>query len=182
MTRRNLLLAILLVSVAANLFFVGAIGYRALSFSMAREGRPLPPNLGWLVRDLSAERRAELEDFLIAGAENIQPLRREIFEAQNRVGELMSAEPFDAAALQQAFADLRAVSDRYQEATQSQTVSILEQFTPEERQAARDFVRQRGPREGRPGDGRPGPGGRPPPPPGSGPLPGLPPPNQEPPQ
>ena len=181
MTRRNLLLAILLVSVAANLFFIGAIGYRSINLSQARESRPLPPNLGWLVHDLSTERRAELEGLLRAGAEDIQPLRREIFEAQNRVGELMSAEPFDGVALQQAFAELRDISDRYQEATQNQTVSILEQLTPEERQAARDFVRQRGPRDGRPGDGRPGPGGRPPPPPGAGPLPG-PLPGQEPPQ
>lgn len=175
MTRRNLLLTILLVSVAANMFFLGAFSYRAMTTTQAREARPLPPNLGWLVRDLSEDRRAELIDSLRTGAEDIQPLRRQLFAAQNRVGELMSAEPFDGDALLQAFSNLRAASDRYQEATQAQTVAILEELTPQERQAARDFVQQRGPGDGRPGDGRPGPGRRPPPPPG-----GIATPNQEP--
>ncbi len=179
MTRRNFLLAILLVSVAANLFFIGGIGYRTISIKQAREGRPLPPNLGWLVRDLSPERRSELDADLRASSNEVRPLRDEIMAAQRRVNTLMTAEPFDAAALATAFADLRAASDRYQEVTQSQTIAILEQLTQEERIAAQDFVRQRGPRDGRPG---PGPGGRRPPGfPGAGPgRPPLPPPDRDP--
>lgn len=160
MTRRNLLLIVLLISVGANLFFVGGISYRMLSINQATDGRPLPPNLGWLVRDLSEERRSELEEVLRAGAREVRPLREEILSAQRSVNGLMSAEPFDANALQNAFAELRVASERYQAATQSQTVAILEQLTDEERLAAQQFVRQRSPRDGRPG---PGPGGRPPP-------------------
>ena len=154
MTRRNLLLIVLLISVGANLFFIGGITYRSLSLEQARDGRPLPPNLGWLVRDLSDQRRAELDEIIRSSAEDVRPMRREIFAAQRTVNELMSAEPFDAAALQSAFAELRAVSDRYQEITQSQITAILEQLTPEERSAAREFVRQLGPRDGRSGLGR----------------------------
>lgn len=172
MTRRNLLLIVLLISIGANLFFIGGITYRSLSLQQARDGRPLPPNLGWLVRDLSEERRAELDAILRSSAEDVRPMRGEIFAAQRTVNELMSAEPFDAEALQSAFAELRAASDRYQETTQSQITAILEQLTPEERSVAREFVRQLGPRDGQPGSGRrPAPSGgltpgfgRPPPP------------------
>jgi len=177
MTRRNLLLIVVLISVAANLFFIGGISYRTLSINQARDARPLPPNLGWLVRDLSEERRAELSGILRSAATEVRPLRDEIFSAQRRVNELMSAEPFEADALQDAFAQLRSASERYQEATQSQTVTILEQLTDQERRAAQEFVRQRGQRDGRPG---PGPGGRPPPDFGRSPPPDRPP--QEPPQ
>lgn len=172
MTRRNILLAILLVSVAANLVFIGGIGYRTLSINQARASRPVPPNLGWLVEDLSAERRAELRANLRASSEEVRPLRDEIEDAQRVVNSLMTAEPFDAAALQSAFAQLRAVSERYQEATQSQTIAILEQLTHEERLAAESFILRQGPRGARRGSGPgAGPGGRPPPrglPPGSG--------------
>ena len=181
MTRRNLLLIVLLISVGANLFFIGGITYRTLSMQQARDGRPLPPNLGWLVHDLSEERRAELSDILRSSAEDVRPMRNQIFAAQRTVNELMSAEPFDADALLNAFAELRSASDRYQETTQSQIAAILEQLTPEERFAAQEFVRQLGPR-----DGRSGPGRRPPPPGGLSPGFGRPPPpdraNQEPPQ
>ncbi len=75
----------------------------------------------------------------------------------------MAAADFDAAALQQAFAELREASSRYQQATQEQTVIILAELTPEERQSARDFVRRRGTRDGSDGPGRPRPpGDRPP--------------------
>jgi len=176
MTRRKLLLAFLLLSLGANLFLIGGISYRTLSMQQGRDGRPLPPNLGWLVRDLSEERRAELDTILRTGSEQIEPLRQEIYRAQVLVNELMSAEPFDAEALEEAFAELRAVSNRYQEITQTQTVSILEQMTVEERETARDYVSERGRRDGRPGPGA-GPGGRPPPPPGMPPPPRPPRPN-----
>lgn len=178
MTRRNLLLIVLLISVGANLFFIGGISYRTLTMNQVRDARPLPPNLGWLVRDLSEERRAELDDIIRSSAADVRPMRNEIFTAQRTVNELMSAEPFDADALRSAFAELRSASNRYQERTQSQIAAILERLTPEERFAAQEFVRQLGPRDARPGPGRRPSGGLPP---GFG----QPPPdriNQEPPQ
>lgn len=158
MTRRHLLLGLLVISVAVNLFFVGAIGFRMMRVSEFREARPLPPNLGWIVRDLSEERRQQLIPNLREGATDILPLRRDIFAAQRQVNELIAAPDFDSDALDSAFARLRAASDRYQQATQQQTVDILNELTVEERQSVLDFVRRRGPRDGRPGpDGGPRP-------------------------
>ncbi len=163
MIRRRLLLFALLLSVAVNLFLIGGIGYRMAQMPERPEGRPLPPNLGWIVRDLSENRREQLSDQLRASAAQILPLRRAVFASQRQVNELMAAADFDAAALQQAFAELREASSRYQQATQEQTVIILAELTPEERQSARDFVRRRGTRDGSDGPGRPRPpGDRPP--------------------
>ncbi len=163
MIRRRLLLLGLFLSVAVNLFFIGGVGYRMAQMPERREARPLPPNLGWIVRDLSENRREQLSDELRASAAQILPLRRAVFASQRRVNELMAAPDFDAAALQQAFSELREASNRYQQATQEQTVIILAELTPEERQSARDFVRRRGTRDGSDGPGRPRPpGDRPP--------------------
>lgn len=158
MTRRRLLILALFVSVAINLFFIGGVGYRMLTFEDRGSARPLPPNLGWIIRDLPDQRRAQLADTIRAGAESIRPLRREVFASQRRVNELMAAEQFDSQALQAAFAELRQASDRYQQATQEQTVAILAELTPEERQSAREFVRRRGTRDGYSRDGYGGPG------------------------
>lgn len=158
MTRRHLLLGLLLASVAINLFFVGAIGYRMLRLDAMREARPLPPNLGWIIRDLSEARREQLAPSLREGAVDILPLRRDIFSAQRQVNELIAAPDFDADALSAAFRRLREASEHYQQATQQQTVAILNELTVEERQSVLDFVRRRGPRDGHPGpDGGPRP-------------------------
>ena len=170
MNRQKLLSVALLVSIAANLFLIGGITYRVLSFREMPDARPLPPNVGWLVRDLSEERRAELAPILRETGEQIRPTRREMFRAMSRVNQLMAANEFDSSALAEAFAELRSANDRYQTLSHQQTVSILAQLTDAERQAAREFVRRRGPRDGRDRDRdgeprfRPD-GNRPPPPP-----------------
>ncbi len=172
MTSNRLIIIALLLSVALNLVFVGGIAYRANTVRETRT-RPLPPNIGWLVRDLSEERRVELGPILSQSYDEIGPLRRSMTDAQRRINELMAAESYNPDALAQAFADLRQASDRYQVLSHEQTVALLAELTAEERQAARAFVQRRGPRDGfrrgnqgGPGfgpDGRRGPGGRPPP-------------------
>ena len=101
-----------------------------------------------------------------------------MFAAQRLVNELMSAQDFDATALNNAFADLRDANLRYQALSHEQTSLILNELSEQERQAAMEFVARRGPRDGRDGfrgreggpefgrRGFPGPGGpgRPPPP------------------
>ena len=107
--------------------------------------------MGWVVRDLEPQRRSELEPQLAASFEQIGPIRREMIGAQRRVNELMSAQPFDAAALTAAFATLREASMRYQEISHEQTSEILGLLSEEERLAALEFVQRRGPRDGRDG-------------------------------
>ena len=60
MTKNKFLLLGLLLSISINLFFVGGIAYRIADFQGERSGRPLPPNVGWIVRDLEESRRSEL--------------------------------------------------------------------------------------------------------------------------
>jgi uncharacterized membrane protein len=178
MSRSKLIIVALLVSVAINLVFVGGISYRASSIQDFGP-RPFPPNVGWVVRDLSEERRSELDPILRQSYDEIRPIRGEMFQAQRRVNELMASASFDAEALDQAFAELRDAGERYQTLSHQQTIAIFNELTEEERQMAQQFVQRRGPREGRErfrgGDGRPGfgarfgpdgprgPGGRPPP-------------------
>ena len=162
MSRSKLILIALLASIAINLVFVGGISYRTSSIQ-ERGPRPFPPNIGWVVRDLSEVRRAELEPLLESSNDEIRPLRQEMFAAQRRVNDLMASASLDAEALEQAFADLREAGARYQQLSHQQTIVLLRELTEEERQVARQFVQRRGPRgrEGR--DGRPGfiPGGPP---------------------
>lgn len=178
MNRNKLILLGLLVSIAINLVFVGGIAFRFSNFQSEFGGRPLPPNIGWIVRDLSEERRSELSALLRQGFEETRPVRTEMLNAQRLVNELMAAQSFDGAALDQAFADLRAANLRYQALSHEQTGMILNELSEQERQTAMEFVQRRGPRDGRDGfrgreggpgfsrRGFPGPGGsgRPPPP------------------
>tara|TARA_B110000091_G_C13595098_1_gene382240 strand:+ start:171 stop:722 length:552 start_codon:yes stop_codon:yes gene_type:complete len=160
MTKNKFLLLGLLLSISINLFFVGGIAYRIADFQGERPGRPLPPNVGWIVRDLEESRRSELEPQLRQSVEATFLIRREMMNAQRQVNELMSAQPFDGDALNAAFADLRDASIRYQALSHDQTSDILALLSEEERQAAMEFVQRRGPRDGRDGfrgrDGGPG--------------------------
>ncbi|GJM13534.1 MAG: hypothetical protein DHS20C12_19370 [Pseudohongiella sp.] len=151
MTKNKLLLLGLLISISINLFFVGGIAYRVTNLSDEQSGRPLPPNVGWIVRDLEENRRSELEPQLRASFEAIAPIRREMMSAQRNVNELMSAQPFDANALTAAFTTLREANIRYQLLSHQQTSEILALLSEEERQAAMEFVQRRGPRDGRDG-------------------------------
>jgi len=160
MTKKRILLIGLLLSISINLFFVGGIAFRIASFQGERFGRPLPPNVGWIVRDLEESRRSELEPQLRESFAEIFSIRREMMNAQRLVNDLMSAQPFDANALNVAFADLREANIRYQALSHEQTSEILLLLSEEERQAALEFVKRRGPRDGRDGfrgrDGGPG--------------------------
>ena len=151
MIKNKLLLLGLLLSLSINLFFVGGIAYRVSSFQEQLTGRPLPPNVGWIVRDLDEARRSELEPQLRSSFEEISPIRREMMNAQRQVNELMSAQPFDAGALSEAFTTLRDANIRYQALAHEQTSEILGQLSEEERLAALEFVQRRGPRDGRDG-------------------------------
>ncbi|MCH7815886.1 MAG: periplasmic heavy metal sensor [Proteobacteria bacterium] len=145
MIKKKLILLGLTISVAINLFFIGGIAYRVTAFR-GFIPRPMPPNVGWVVRDLSEERRNELAPYLNQRMEEIYPLREEMFAAQQRVNELMTMQPFDATAINSAFAVLRDVSNRYQTLSHEQTTTILNQLSEQERQSALEFLTRMGPR------------------------------------
>lgn len=163
MIRRNVLMMALLLSLGFNLFLLGAIGSRMGSVSDFRDARPLPPNLSWIIRDLDEDRQQELTSVIEPLATEIIPLRLAMIEAQREVNRLMAWSEFDNDAISTAFADLRAASEAYGARSHEQTIAILGELTEAERQAATNFVRRRGPRDGFSGFGGPGPDGfRPP--------------------
>lgn len=148
MNRTRLLLFALVASLAVNLFFVGGIAYR-VNRGDAFSDRPIPPNVNWMVRDLSEIRRTELQPLLERSADEIRPVRRALFDAQRQVNELMANPNYDAATLEQAFAVLRTANLRYQEMSHQHSVAMLNELTETERQLAVEFINRRGPRDGR---------------------------------
>ena len=160
MSRQRIILIGLIASVGLNLFLLAGIGARLSSINNTREARPFPPNIGWIVRDLSAERQAELANVLEPIRDEISPLRQAMFEAQRNVNELMAADEFNQTELEAAFAALRSASEAYTSLSHQQTASVLGELTAEERETALNFVQRRGPRDGRDSmRGPPGPGG-----------------------
>lgn len=148
MNKRNLVF-LLLASVAINLLLIGGIAWRSAN---VRQFVPLiPPSTGWIIRDLDEARRAELAPMTRESFESVRTARAEMFLAQRRVNELISAQSYGRDAVEDAFAELRELSMDYQALSHERTVRILQQLTPEERQAAVEFVRRGGPRAGRDG-------------------------------
>ena len=163
MTKRNVLIMALLMSLGLNLFLLGAIGSRMGNVNDLRDARPLPPNLSWIIRDLDEARQQQLTSTIEPLAAEIIPLRLAMIEAQREVNRLMASSEFDNDAITAAFADLRAASEAYGARSHEQTIAILSELTEAERQSATNFVRRRGPRDGFSGFGGPGPDGfRPP--------------------
>lgn len=157
MSKSKIILIALLASLALNLFFVGGIVSRVAGFQEFGP-RPIPQNVSWIIRDLSETRQTELAPLMEQNRSDANTIRRQMFTAQRRVNEQIASADYDAAALEQAFIELRAIGLVYQELSHQQMLSILGELTPEERAIAREFMQRRGPREGRGGEGRGGEG------------------------
>ncbi|MFT6294612.1 MAG: putative membrane protein [Glaciecola sp.] len=164
MSKSKIILIALLASLALNLFFVGGILYRVATFQEFGP-RPIPPNVSWIVRDLSEERQVELAPLMEQNRSDANTIRRQMFASQRRVNEQIVSPDYDAVALEQAFIELRSIGLQYQELSHQQMLAILSKLTAEERAIAREFMQRRGPRSGRQSrEGREGREGRPPPP------------------
>lgn len=158
MSRQKILIIGLIASVGINLFLIGGIAMRMSSMRDFANSRPFPPNVGWIIRDLEESRQQELREIVQPLGEEISPYRRDMFEAQRRVNQLMSATDFDAEELEAAFSELREAAQNYTSLTHEQTLQVLNLLTEEERRTAMEFIQRRGPRDGRDGF-RGGPGG-----------------------
>jgi uncharacterized membrane protein len=156
---RRGLAAALLISIALNLFFIGGIAFRfyLMNSSMRSEanaGRPLPPNISWLVRDLAPERQEEMRAKLRERGMEDRAARIRMFKAQRESNRLMTADPFDAEALAVALSALRDAANEYQRLSHLQTAEILSELSADERRKAVEFINRRGPRDGGPPMGR----------------------------
>ena len=83
---------LLFVSLAINLVFIGGLGFRAMSF-VERNHRPIPSNVGWAIRGLSAERSNQLMSSLNLPVNNqnlsIAAARSNMIKAQRDANEVM---------------------------------------------------------------------------------------------
>jgi len=151
LNRRRGLIVALLISIAINLFLVGGVAYRLyLINSEASIGRPLPPNISWLIRDLTPERQEELRAGLRERGMQGRAARIRLFKALSESNRLMTQDPFDEEALAAALAELRDAANDYQRLSHLQTVETLSELSAKERRNAVEFINRRGPRDGRP--------------------------------
>ena len=150
--RRRFMSWVLVLSLGINLLVAGGITSRILS---RPDGRPIPPNLSWIMNSLDdevaeAKIRPQMEEF----GRIMWPLRGAMFRAQRHVNELMIEEPMDRGAIAAAFDELRQASLEYQETTHQQTIAIFALLTPEQRRQAMSFMtNRRNPMDGRSRDG-----------------------------
>lgn len=152
MTRHNVLILTLALSIGMNLFFIGGIAYR-LASPRDWGPRPVPPNIDWVLRDLPESRQAELAPLIGNELKSNLVSRRDMFRAQREINRLISAENFDPQALSRAFEDLRQLSLEYQAISHEQMVALISALSPAERETALAFMQRRGPRD-RDFDGR----------------------------
>ena len=84
MNRNKLINVVLIVSLAINLVFIGGIAFRYSNMDRLESSRPLPPNVGWIVRDLSDVNLGTLQEeglLIFDSATNTFQARNEIVGA-----------------------------------------------------------------------------------------------------
>ena len=146
---------LLFVSLAINLVFIGGLGFRAMSF-VERNHRPIPSNVGWAIRGLSAERSNQLISSLDIPTNNqnlsIAAARSNMIKAQRDANEVMRSPNFQEDTLRDALSALRTSNMHYQELSHEQMTLLFSKMTDQERKAASDFLNRIGPRrsQGRP--------------------------------
>ncbi len=146
---------LLFVSLAINLVFIGGLGFRAMSF-VERNHRPIPSNVGWAIRGLSAERSNQLMSSLDIPTDNqnlsIAAARSNMIKAQRDANEVMRSPNFQEDTLRAALSALRTSNMHYQELSHEQMTLLFSKMTDQERNAASDFLNRIGPRrsQGRP--------------------------------
>ena len=146
---------LLFVSLAINLIFIGGLGIRAMSFA-ERNHRPIPSNVGWAIRSLSADRSNQLMSSLNIPTNNqnlsIAAARSNMIKAQRDANEVMRSPNFQEDTLRDALSALRTSNMHYQELSHEQMTLLFSKMTDQERKAASDFLNRIGPRrsQGRP--------------------------------
>jgi len=146
--RRRALNIVLVISLGANLLVFGGIAARYFD---TPNGRPIPPNLSWVFRELDEATQARLKPMLEEYSDEIRPMRYALFQAQGAVNELLTKDPINKEEIGQAFDALRAAGIQYQDRSHEQTLEIFAQLSPEQRVSAMRYIqeRSRSPRESR---------------------------------
>ena len=137
MNKSRIISISLVISVALNLLFVGAVVGR---FMHGDSQRPMSSHLGWVLRDLDEKARDRIRPVLEDQAETIRPLRREMWQAQKEFRKLLVAESFDENALQESLSHLRHASEEYQSGMHHQMLMVLKDLEPDQRRRVARFL------------------------------------------
>ena len=144
---------LLVVSLALNVAVLAGFAWHHFG---GHDGRPggdrhhamrgtMMPNPRVLRDVLPEERRVVVDAMLEEHRQDIRGSVREVFAARKRVHDLMAADTIDRAALDSAFADLRARDAEAATAVQAMLTEVAVELTPEERRAVTAAM-HRGPR------------------------------------
>ena len=124
------LAVLLVISLAAN-FLV--LGFAAARYGQFRQGDFLERIIVLGVRSFPAEIRREITASLARERPELRAALEDVQQARRHMFEVMTAEPFDRAALDAAFADVRAKTEALQERGQDLLGDAVEQAPPEAR-------------------------------------------------
>ena len=139
--KKNRVVIILLIcSLALNLLFIGGLIGRSVF-----GGPPghLPNHMGWMLRNLSDEKRKELRPQLKERSGSIRTVRQEMRDARQRLSSAIMEEPLDEKALNLALKDLRSASNKFQVVTHENMSTILKEMKLEDREKALKFLSRR---------------------------------------
>lgn len=138
--RKRALYVVMVLSLALNLLVFGGVAARMLE---APEGRPIPPNLFWVLERLDDEAQTRLRPTMQAFSDEMRPIRSALFQAQQEVNNLLTEDPLNGTAIAAAFSKLRDAGLEYQDIAHRQTLAIFGELTPEQRVAAMRFIQER---------------------------------------
>src|SRR5690606_27044386 len=100
LNRRTVVILVLAESVTQNLFFIGAVTARYVD----RPQRPPEPlSMRWVMRSLEESDREALRPRLSQYNEVLRPLRRDMFQTQEHINDLLVASEVDSDAVAEAF-------------------------------------------------------------------------------
>jgi uncharacterized membrane protein len=146
---------LLVVSLGLNVAVLAGLGWRHFGHDGGHRGGHGPhaamrgslmPNPRVLRQVLPEDRRAVVDGLIAKHRDEIRGTVREVFAARRKVHALMTADTVDRAALDRAFAELRARDADAATAVQAMLTELATDLTPAERRAMAEAVERRGPR------------------------------------
>ena len=139
--KKNRVVIILLIcSLALNLLFIGGLIGRSV---FSGPPKHLPNHMGWMLRNLSDEKREALRPQLKERAGSLRIVRQEMRQARQRLSAAIREEPLDERALKLALKDLRSASNKFQVVTHENMSTILKEISLEDRKKALKFLSRR---------------------------------------
>ncbi len=145
------LLAILVLSLALNLALVGfLIGRSSAGFAGGDPTRGFPR---WAMLDMSPERRAELRPAMSSQRASMRRQLRGMRKHHDALRAAVAANPFEAAALDAALADMRTAHAQVESLNHAAFREFVSQLSAAERQQLAEQLNRPHPRRPRPPPG-----------------------------